>query len=143
MAQGRSTKFISMIDWIRTSRLSVKCSLSHPAVERIWHIYDGQGQKMVLAFRNRSLSWSLARGGAGSLRRTRSQVHLTERIYRLVLESQLPHKIVNLLFTISDHDARYVFCGGVDFSKRIDEYMNVSDEAREAALYSRRENCVF
>ena len=29
------------------------------------------------------------------------QSHLTECIYQLVLESQLPHKIVNLLFTIT------------------------------------------
>ena len=28
MAQGRSTKIISMIQWIRTSRLSIKNSLS-------------------------------------------------------------------------------------------------------------------
>ena len=28
MAQGRSTKIISMIKWIRTSRLSIKNSLS-------------------------------------------------------------------------------------------------------------------
>jgi len=28
MAQGRSTKIISMIEWIRTSRLSIKNSLS-------------------------------------------------------------------------------------------------------------------
>ena len=28
--------------------------------------------------------------------------HLTECIYQFVLESQLPHKIVNLLFTITN-----------------------------------------
>ena len=28
--------------------------------------------------------------------------YLTQCIYQLVLESQLPHKIVNLLFTITD-----------------------------------------
>ena len=31
MAQGRSTKIISMIKWIWTSRLSIKNSLSRPA----------------------------------------------------------------------------------------------------------------
>ena len=31
MAQGRSTKIISMFKWIRTSRLSVKISLSRQA----------------------------------------------------------------------------------------------------------------
>ena len=31
MAQGRSSKIISMIDWIRTSRLSIKNSLSKGA----------------------------------------------------------------------------------------------------------------
>ena len=31
MAQGRSTKIISMIEWIRTSRLSIKNSLTHGA----------------------------------------------------------------------------------------------------------------
>jgi len=31
MAQGRSTKIISMIEWIRTSRLSIKKSLSGTA----------------------------------------------------------------------------------------------------------------
>ena len=30
MARGRSTKIISMIKWIRTSRLSIKISLSSP-----------------------------------------------------------------------------------------------------------------
>jgi hypothetical protein len=30
MAQGRSTKIISIIQWIRTSRLSIKKSLSLP-----------------------------------------------------------------------------------------------------------------
>ena len=29
MAQSRSTKIISMVKWIRTSRLSIKNSLSH------------------------------------------------------------------------------------------------------------------
>jgi len=32
MAQGRSTEIISMIRWIRISRLSIKNSLSHPVV---------------------------------------------------------------------------------------------------------------
>jgi len=33
MAQSRSTKIISMIKWIRTSRLSMKKSLSRVSVE--------------------------------------------------------------------------------------------------------------
>ena len=40
MAQGRSTKIISMIKWIRTGRLSIKIPLSlwsGADVERIWH----------------------------------------------------------------------------------------------------------
>ena len=32
MAQGRSTRIISMMKWIRTSRLSIKNSLSHSYV---------------------------------------------------------------------------------------------------------------
>ena len=32
--------------------------------------------------------------------RRRGRVYLTERIYQLVLESQLPHKIINLVFTV-------------------------------------------
>ena len=36
MAQGRSTQIISMIQWIRTSRLSSKNALSRPAREWWW-----------------------------------------------------------------------------------------------------------
>ena len=40
MAQGRSTKIISMIKWIRTSRLSIKNSLSEvgEAIARMWWV---------------------------------------------------------------------------------------------------------
>ena len=37
MAQGRSSKVISVIDWIWTSRLSTQNSLSHVACFRAWH----------------------------------------------------------------------------------------------------------
>ena len=37
MAQGRSSKIISMIDWIWTSRLSIKNSRSLVACFRAWH----------------------------------------------------------------------------------------------------------
>ena len=40
--------------------------------------------------------------GGGKAEDLDDQVYLTERIYELVLESQLPHKIVNLLSTIAD-----------------------------------------
>ena len=33
MAQGRSTKIISIVKWIRTSRLSIKNSLSQPGAD--------------------------------------------------------------------------------------------------------------
>ena len=35
MAQGRSTKIISMIKWIQTSKLSIKNSLSLPEEEGV------------------------------------------------------------------------------------------------------------
>ena len=36
----------------------------------------------------------------------RVRAYLTQCIHELVLESQLPHKIVNLLFTIADSSIR-------------------------------------
>ena len=36
MAQGRSTEIISMMKWIRTSRLSIKKSLSLLTQDRSW-----------------------------------------------------------------------------------------------------------
>ena len=42
--------------------------------------------------------------------------HDTECIYELVLESQLPHKIFNLLLTIADQNVKLTFFwGGVTF----------------------------
>jgi len=35
----------------------------------------------------------------------------------MVLESQLPHKIVNVLFSITGQNNELTFCGGVDFLK--------------------------
>ena len=40
MAQGRSTKIITMIKWIRTSRLSIKNSLSAPKLPKKPHQYS-------------------------------------------------------------------------------------------------------
>ena len=40
-------------------------------------------------------------GGATSTPRRIALTHLTERFHQLVLESQLPHKIVNLLVVIT------------------------------------------
>ena len=51
LAQGRSTKIISMIKWIRTSRLSIKNSLSgvwgleRPA-ERLWCLASGVADRV-------------------------------------------------------------------------------------------------
>ena len=45
MAQGRSTKIISMIRWIRTSRLSIKKSLS--GLRRVLAHLDGGDDKIV------------------------------------------------------------------------------------------------
>ena len=66
----------------------------------------------VLALQNRQCTHCTVGGGAGDLSnavRFRGSIscrrfHLTERIYELVLESQLPHKIVNLLFTITNQN---------------------------------------
>ena len=38
MAQGQSTKIISMIKWIVTSRLSIKKSLSLHIARALWHL---------------------------------------------------------------------------------------------------------
>ena len=35
-------------------------------------------------------------------RREEFQIYLTECMYQFVLESQLPHKMINLLFTITN-----------------------------------------
>ena len=43
MAQGRSTKIISMITWIRTSRLSIKNSLSLSACGGLGCVVYGSG----------------------------------------------------------------------------------------------------
>jgi len=50
MAQGRSTKIISMIQWIRTSRLSITKSLSLQGYYKaITQEFEGKGDKMELA----------------------------------------------------------------------------------------------
>ena len=80
-----------------------------------------------------SISLEVSYGG----KRVGGRVHLTECIYQLVLESQLPHKIVNLLFTITDEDNKIanllftvtdgdkltVLTGSWLFKKRIDKYI--------------------
>jgi len=47
MAQGRSSKIISMIKWIRTSRLSIKKSLSSMSID----VHLGQLLKHALLLR--------------------------------------------------------------------------------------------
>ena len=53
--------------------------------------------------------------------------HLTQCINHVVLKSQLPHKIVDLLFTISLPCNKLTFCGGVDFLKPFNSYI-LSDD---------------
>ena len=44
------------------------------------------------------------------------EVHLTQFIYLLVLESRLPHKIINLLFTITNKNIKLTdFVGELTF----------------------------
>ena len=52
---------------------------------------------------------------------------LTECIHQLILESQLPHKIVNLLFTITHQILSRRFCRGFDLLKLTNKYI-VSDK---------------
>jgi len=53
-----------------------------------------------------------------------TRVDLTQCIYSLVLESQLPHTIVNLLFAIINQKIKLTFLGGgVDFLKLINKYI--------------------
>ena len=46
---------------------------------------------------------------------------LIECIYQLVLESQLLHKTVNLLFTTTNQSFKLTFLGGFDLLKPIDK----------------------
>jgi hypothetical protein len=49
---------------------------------------------------------------------------LSHIMYLLIsLESQLPHKIMNLWFTITNEILSWHFRGGVDFLTMIDEYI--------------------
>ena len=43
--------------------------------------------------------------------------HLTECTHQMVLESQLTHIFVNLLFTLTNQDNKVSVCGGADFLK--------------------------
>jgi hypothetical protein len=58
MAKGRSTIIISMIKWIRTSRVSIKDfpsrGPSRSFAKRMWHIQDSQDQSMASVFRLKS-----------------------------------------------------------------------------------------
>ena len=56
--------------------------------------------------------------------------YLTECIYQLVLQSQLPHKIVDLMFTITNQKVSLRFRGGVDPLKLIDKCI-VPDKTRQ------------
>ena len=51
------------------------------------------------------------------------QAYLIRCVDQLFLESQLPHKIVNLLVTVSNLNNKLTVCGGVDFLKLIDKYI--------------------
>ena len=62
------------------------------------------------------------------------QSYLTKCIYYLVLESQLHHKIVNLLFAIINQNIKLTICGGVDFLKFIETYI-VSDKVPVTCLF--------
>ena len=62
------------------------------------------------------------------------QVLLSHIMYlSLVLESQLPHKIVDLLFTATNKSWSWRFCGGVGFLKLIDKFLSKCKASREAA----------
>ena len=39
------------------------------------------------------------------------------------MENQLPHKIVNLLFTIANQNIKLTICGAVDFLELINKYI--------------------
>ena len=62
--------------------------------------------------------------GASSLDRTELEIqssapdgdrsYLTQCIHQLVLESQLPHKTVNLMFELVTVNNKLTICGGVD-----------------------------
>ena len=56
-------------------------------------------------------SWRPSPGGVRS--------HLTECVHQLVLESQLPHKTVNLLLTITNQDDNLTVLWGIRRSKTI------------------------
>ena len=63
-------------------------------------MYDRPGQILALAFSlkfSTRLKWFLL-GSEAALKR----LYLTECIYQLALESQLPRKIVNLFLTITN-----------------------------------------
>ena len=51
------------------------------------------------------------------------RAYLTQCVYLLVLESQLPHKIVNLLSTITDQYIKLTVLWRVEFLKLIDGYV--------------------
>jgi len=58
------------------------------------------------------------------------RIYLTQYIYQSVLESQLPHKIVNLAFTITKQNIESTFLGGVDFLKLTNEHIVSDDSVR-------------
>ena len=117
-------------------------AISGSAVVRVWHIHDSQGhiqwvwhiydsqdhfQALVKAiFRpwlSRKSPWNPSvvpsSLGSGGCTEGSSQVHsyLTECIHQLVLVSQLPHKIDNLLFTITNWNIEQTVFGGSWLSK--------------------------
>ena len=56
-----------------------------------------------------------------------SRSYLTEHIYQLILERQLPHNNVSLLLPLLIETLSRRFCGGVDFLKLINKHI-VSDK---------------
>ena len=51
------------------------------------------------------------------------QVYLTRCIDSTVIESQLPHKIVDLLFRLVKVNNKLTICGRVEFLKSFNRYM--------------------
>jgi len=80
-----------MIGWIRTSRLSVKKSLCLALSVAL--------SQTLPSSRTQGAAEQEGDDAAEGGQKIALQVHLTQRIYYLHSESELPHKIVNLLFT--------------------------------------------
>ena len=56
-------------------------------------------------------------------RKVDQRPYLTKCIFQLVLESQLPHTIVKILFTITTRNIKLTVLWGIDFPKLIYQYI--------------------